>query len=925
MNKRGMQLLSIIFLLLIILTPFIFSKYTSTYSKTITVNVRQPEYDVIFNHPLPNEYQEVEYIETLGNQYISTSYYLNSNNIKIKMGVSISDESFDNCSRMDLISNQNALQEGFFIGAYRNELKAYSNDETNSTDSSTIVPYNDKTRNDFEATYDYNKHNKTISANGIINSKIMNSTIASSTKTIKLFKNAYQDDNYFVGRTYYVEIYVDNILELNFIPCYRKSDNEIGLYDMVTKTFYTNSGTGSFIKGPDLTNGYHAAKSQHFIYGTAQNLLANNYTYTGHVFKNWNTVPNGTGITYENEQNVNSLTYVDGEQYNIYSQWEDSLITYEFYPNRLSSDYIELNYVRSDGKQAIITDVIPTDTTGAYIKLASNNVYNDGVYFGSGNTNTSSRFTILNSNDRVFYGWNTNMRPTDSNLGVISIGEIFTAKMNYLNDRNLVFNNTIGLSNLPTKNPNILPIVIFSFYIENRNAISPLKASMDLYELNLSEGNSVIRNYVPSYQVSSDTAGVYETVTNLFYSSVTDEDLIKGEEIKSTQEITYGNSENLNANTYLREGYVFVNWNTKPDGTGTTYSDEQLVTNNSSGLETIKLYAQWKPTFEVIGNPTVWTNQDVTLTVVPAANTAFQYSFDGGTTWQISASAVFSSNQDVHVKIKDSNGIVSDEVVVNITKIDKTPPTINFSMNPLIVTLDESNTISSLITPSDSQSGIDATGLIVYRNDIVSGRRTDQITNTTYFTYPGLYAIDVEVSDVAGNKTNLNSQILVRWPTAGKYIVRRTELDNLSGGVIGTGQATGGTSAGLYRDTAETGLDTSIPFSSKYYYSGASVNNYVSFAGTIYRVLNVPVNDDIKLIGELSSESIGWGNKKIFDSTIYSNWITKFGTSEYHQIYNTNDARIYKFSDTEWSHFDLATFYAGRFERNASRNSIDFK
>lgn len=34
-------------------------------------------------------------------------------------------------------------------------------------------------------------------------------------------------------------------------PCYRKSDNVIGMYDIVGKTFYTNAGSGTFYKGPN--------------------------------------------------------------------------------------------------------------------------------------------------------------------------------------------------------------------------------------------------------------------------------------------------------------------------------------------------------------------------------------------------------------------------------------------------------------------------------------------------------------------------------------------------------------------------------------------------------------------------------------------------------------------------------------------------
>lgn len=47
-------------------------------------------------------------------------------------------------------------------------------------------------------------------------------------------------------------MYYDDVFVRNFIPCYRKSDNVIGLYDLVNDVFYTNNGTGIFLKGADV-------------------------------------------------------------------------------------------------------------------------------------------------------------------------------------------------------------------------------------------------------------------------------------------------------------------------------------------------------------------------------------------------------------------------------------------------------------------------------------------------------------------------------------------------------------------------------------------------------------------------------------------------------------------------------------------------
>lgn len=53
-------------------------------------------------------------------------------------------------------------------------------------------------------------------------------------------------------RFYSVQLYNNGVLDGNFIPARRDSDGELGMYDTVTGTFFTNSGTGEFIAGPDV-------------------------------------------------------------------------------------------------------------------------------------------------------------------------------------------------------------------------------------------------------------------------------------------------------------------------------------------------------------------------------------------------------------------------------------------------------------------------------------------------------------------------------------------------------------------------------------------------------------------------------------------------------------------------------------------------
>ena len=63
----------------------------------------------------------------------------------------------------------------------------------------------------------------------------------------------YRPDRYFFsGRCFraYVELEGSRLIDL--IPCYRKSDNAVGMYDIVSDTFFTSAGSGIFTKGGDV-------------------------------------------------------------------------------------------------------------------------------------------------------------------------------------------------------------------------------------------------------------------------------------------------------------------------------------------------------------------------------------------------------------------------------------------------------------------------------------------------------------------------------------------------------------------------------------------------------------------------------------------------------------------------------------------------
>ena len=199
---------------------------------------------------LPSEYQQVEYIESTGTQYIDTgivaspifemvavaqfpqNYAGTSGNAWTGIGISPSRIGFGYASS---ISNE------YFTVLFA------------STANKTGIPF------------DTNKHEFVIQGNGKGKWNIDGSTgnyvgeidseFSKGTLPFILFGRYGTSGigGFLNMRLYSFKFTDNNALIRDFIPCYRKADNEIGLFDLVNGVFYTNQGTGTFLKGTDYS------------------------------------------------------------------------------------------------------------------------------------------------------------------------------------------------------------------------------------------------------------------------------------------------------------------------------------------------------------------------------------------------------------------------------------------------------------------------------------------------------------------------------------------------------------------------------------------------------------------------------------------------------------------------------------------------
>ncbi len=73
----------------------------------------------------------------------------------------------------------------------------------------------------------------------------------------------------------------------------------------------------------DANGGSGTMAPQTFTYKTPQQLDPNEFTNGTLVFDTWNTLPDGSGTSYEDEEEVDKLTTVDDGEVTLYAQWVD--------------------------------------------------------------------------------------------------------------------------------------------------------------------------------------------------------------------------------------------------------------------------------------------------------------------------------------------------------------------------------------------------------------------------------------------------------------------------------------------------------------------------------------------------------------------------------------------------------------------------
>ena len=406
----------------------------------------------------------------------------------------------------------------------------------------------------------------------------------------------------------------------------------------LTITFHANGGTGSM-------------DDQTVSYGIGADLRANTFIKSGSVFAKWNTKEDGSGADYVNGENVTLF-----ESMELYAIWVPDVAKTSYTVYHYIEDLGATTFTLG------VTEVVSDQTPGVLVLLSNLKDSIEGFTYSEGfdeapedptvkpSTGAKTATTVLPDGKRFIYLYYSrdshavtltrgNGITGASGAGTYEYGQ--TVNLDATFAQGYVWGNWTDTDTRAV----VSPIKAYSFMMGTEDVCLTANSTPITYTVtfdkNSTSATGTMANQILTYdetrrlnknEFARDDGYSFEawnTAPEGSGESIIDEGLAvnlsktQGDVVilyaqwkqnpvvtfhgnyatsgsMEPQVVPYFISTNLTANMFVREGYIFSGWNTKADGSGTSYADEAAVTLT----ENLDLYAQWNknPVVTFYGN-----------------------------------------------------------------------------------------------------------------------------------------------------------------------------------------------------------------------------------------------------------------------------------------------------------------------------------
>lgn len=469
-------------------------------------------------------------------------------------------------------------------------------------------------------------------------------------------------------------------------------------------TYNANGGTGApeKAKNPTSISSVKPTKTYTVTYNpNGGSVSPTSKTYSA-TFKKWTTKADGSGNSYNPGQ-----SYTDKSTFTLYAQWTNP--TYGTLPTATRSGYtLDGWYTSASGGTKITSSTAVTASTTLYAHWSSSNTMTFSVGTASGAVgstvvvpiNVSNNPGIISAGVKIEYDKNYLQLTKFENTGLLGTDYIASGTMS--SPYGIIWNDAVATSNY-TKNGAVGKLT-FKILKDNDSHKIPvtIKATStdDFFNVNLktvavkfSSGSVTVANtHTIKFDANGGT-GAPDPQIKVVGTALT----LSSTKPTKSYTVTYNANGGSVSPASKKVSATFKNWNTKKDGTGTTYTPGQQITTNVD----MTLYAQWT-------NPTMGT--------LPTP-TRSGYVFDGWYTaasggTKVTSSTTVSSNITIYTHwIQDGKKLtVTAGTATTSSKVgNKVKIPISISNNPGIIALSYS---VSYDTKYLKLVAVDNTGLI---------------------------------------------------------------------------------------------------------------------------------------------------------------------------------------------------------------------
>ena len=358
------------------------------------------------------------------------------------------------------------------------------------------------------------------------------------------------------------EIDTDYADEASVINLASTQGAEVELYPLWEANTYIvvfepNPGEGS-------TNVTGSTASKGMTYSVTTKLTKNGFNREGYTFKNWNTSPDGTGTSHNDEARVRNLTTENDVDIHLYAQWEP--ITYQ------------IKFNANTGSGSMENQVLTFDKAA---NLASNGFTKENYTFKGWSTTQDG--TVEYQNEQEVKNL------TAQNGKIINLYAVWEEDPNY----NVVYNDNYG--DKEDSDPE-------KAYVNKPYQIKQEEPTRDGYTLlgyntdkSANEALYKAGQTIPAgIGQEGQTIKLYAIWQANKYEVIFDKNAANATGSMENQEFTYDQSQALTTNSYTNAGYTFKGWATSQNGE-VVYTDGQEVSNLTTQANgQVTLYAVWE-------------------------------------------------------------------------------------------------------------------------------------------------------------------------------------------------------------------------------------------------------------------------------------------------------------------------------------------